>query len=708
MTSRTNLEAMTTLSPSRSSLESLAAHHQVACAYDNWCGERVVVDDQVIIQVLEALGVPATTQAEVDAAIEAAELAPWRSVMAPFIAARTGWTPWVRVHVPDGTTVTLEVILEDKSRRPVRQVDWYEAPRDVDGQLIGVATFELDGDLPPGWHTLEAHGEAIPTTKATLLVSPASLTTLGDRRAWGIAAQLYQVRRDQSWGMGDLGTLDDLLTYGQGWGADFVLLNPIHAGVIHPELENSPYRPASRRYRDPLLIDVDGPELAPANPEVARTVHELSLQARALNTDAIIDREQVWALKRQALWALYVSDSFDQAAFSKYAVTSGQDLIDWATWAALSEHFNALWQDWPAEYHNPRSRLVTTYRKGHNQVVRFHQWLQWVLDCQLERLNRDHPLSIGLMHDLAVGVHPGGADAWLLGEAMVRGASVGAPPDHYNAFGQDWSQPPFNPVTLAKLGYAPWRHLVRQVLRHAGALRIDHILGMFRQWWIPVGNDPTQGTYVSWDAEAMLGVLVLEAELAGVILVGEDLGTLPDNARAMLDERGLAGTDVAWFTHDWDRPTNPQHYRAKALAMVSTHDMHPVAGHLHLDHVDLRERLGLLPHSREEAVAKEQGEIDAFIAAMVHDGFLTEGASVEGVIEALHRWVAQGSSQLVAVALVDMAGCRQAINVPGTNGRVYPNWCLALSDADGVPLTLAQVMASPFAQTIRAACQRQP
>ena len=698
---------MTPDAPNRHSLERLANLHGVACAYDNWRGEPVTVADAVIIQILDVLGVDARSQNTTDAAIEAAELAPWRNVMVPTVVARQGWTPWVRVHVPHGTEVTLHVRLEDGDTRPVRQVEWLEDPREVDGALVGVATFELDGDLPAGYHTLIATGEAIPETHAALIISPARLSTLGDRRALGIAAQLYQVRDQASWGIGDLRNLDALLAQAKAWHADFVLVNPIHAGVREPELEDSPYRPASRRFRDPLLIDLDGPEFQVTKAEVAKTVQDLRDQAAALNHADTIDRAAVWALKRAALWALYVSDSFDQAAFSRYAIHAGQGLIDWATWSALSEQFDALWTDWPEAYQDHQSAQVARFRKSNAQDVRFHQWLQWLIDVQLGRLNATHPLSIGVMHDLAVGVHPGGADSWLLDDAMARGASVGAPPDHYNAHGQDWSQPPLNPVILAAQGYTPWRDLVRGVLRHAGALRIDHILGMFRQWWIPVGNGPKDGTYVRFDPEAMLGVLVLEAERAGVILVGEDLGTLPDNARQMLDERALLGTDVSWFTHDWDRPTNPQHYRRVALAMASTHDMVPNAGLLALDHVALRDRLGLLSQSREDEQAAEAASVEAVRAAMIADGFLNaEETSPEALTIAMHAWVAAGASQLFAVTLADLAGDRRAINVPGTNGSQYPNWCLPLCDRAGQQVDLATIAAQPFTQRMIEACQR--
>lgn len=698
---------MTTDAPNRQSLEHLAALHQVACTYNNWHGEPVTVADAVIIQILGVLGVDATTQTSAEQAIEAAELAPWRNVMLPTVVARQGWTPWVRVHVPHGTAATLTVRLEDGETRPVRQVDWWEDPREVDGALVGVATFELDGDLPAGWHTLIAEGEAIAETHAALIISPARLSTLGDQRALGVAAQLYQVRNRDGWGIGDLRDLGALMAKAQEWNASFVLVNPIHAGVREPELEDSPYRPASRRFRDPLLIDLDGPEFVVTQEAVANQVQALREQASALNDADLIDRAAVWALKREALWALYVSDSFDQAAFSRYAINAGQGLIDWATWSALSEQYDAVWPQWPEAYQDHHSPQVSRFRKANTQDIRFHQWLQWLIDVQLERLNATYPLDIGVMHDLAVGVHPDGADAWLLEDAMARGASVGAPPDHYNALGQDWSQPPLNPVALAQDGYAPWRDLVRGVMRHAGALRIDHILGMFRQWWIPVGNTPTQGTYVQFDAEAMLGVLVLEAERAGVILVGEDLGTLPDNARQMLDERGLAGTDVSWFTQDWNRPTNPQHYRRLALAMVSTHDMVPNAGLLALEQVALRERLGLLSASADEERANELAAIQALRHAMAEDGFLSDvDCSPEDLLIALHNWVAKGASQLFAVSLADLAGDRRAINVPGTNGSQYPNWRLPLCNGAGEEVNLHEIAAQPFTQRVIAACQR--
>ena len=292
-------------------------------------------------------------------------------------------------------------------------------------------------------------------------------------------------------------------------------------------------------------------------------------------------------------------------------------------------------------------------------------------------------MALGIMDDLAVGVHSQGADVWSNPEAFASGVTVGAPPDMYNQQGQNWSQPPWNPEYLARSAYAPLRDMVRTVLRHAGALRVDHIIGLFRLWWIPEGMGADHGAYVRYDHEAMLGVVLLEAHRAGAVVIGEDLGTVEPWARDYLASRGVLGTSVLWFEKQHDGwPLQPQDYRRLALSTVNTHDLPPTAGYLADEHVDLRERLGLLTEPVEQVRTEARIERDRMTSRLREHGLLGDAPTERQVVEALHRYVVRTPSVLVGVALVDGVGERRAQNQPGTD-QEYPNWRIPLADGAG-------------------------
>ena len=324
---------------------------------------------------------------------------------------------------------------------------------------------------------------------------------------------------------------------------------------------------------------------------------------------------------------------------------------------------------------------MSTFRERHAAEVDFHRWLQWLLEQQLAAAQHDARaagMPLGIVHDLAVGVHPHGADAWGLGDALARGVTVGAPPDQFNQLGQDWSQPPWRPDRLAELGYGPFRDMVRTVLRDSGGIRVDHIIGLFRLWWIPTGGTPADGTYVHYDHEALLGILVLEAQRAGAVVIGEDLGVVAPHVRDYMTERGLVGTSILWFEWEDDRPKPPEHYRDLCLSTVTTHDLPPSAGYLSLEHVAIREQLGLLTRPVEEERAHEEASIARLRDACIARGLLQPGAGIDAVVEALHRWMALTPSRMLAVALADVVGDHRAINQPGTNDE-YPNWRIPLA-----------------------------
>ncbi|MFI7088929.1 4-alpha-glucanotransferase [Streptomyces anulatus] len=559
----------------------------------------------------------------------------------------------------------------------------------------------------PGVHRVHVRTPDHRRATATLVVAPARVPQ-PPGRSHGFLVQLYSLLSARSWGMGDLGDLADLAAWsGRTLGSGFVQVNPLHAAVQGSPTDPSPYRPSSRRFPDPVHLHVESiPEYGHVRDRAA--LDDLRQEAAALseavlNKGALIDRDAVWELKRQAL-ELVVEVPLTpgrRAAYCDFLAEQGQALEDHALWCALAEVHGPDWHAWPEALRDPRSPGTARARTELLDRVDFHCRLAWLTATQLaaaQRAAEDAGMSVGIVHDLAVGVHPAGADTWAQQEAFAHGMSVGAPPDAFNARGQDWGLPPWRPDVLAATGYAAYRGLLRGLLAHAGALRIDHVMGLFRLWWVPEGRPPTDGTYVAQDAEAMLAVLVLEAHRAGTVVVGEDLGTVEPGVREALARRGVLGTSVLWFERDWDgdgRPLAPEKWRRDCLATATTHDLPSTAARLTGDHVTLRHRLGLLTRSLEEELTEDATDTAEWLALLARLRMLPEGdGDEEAAVRAVHRFLLRTPARMTGVWLPDTVGDRRPQNLPGTWDQ-YPNWRLPIADAEGHPVTLEEITASP-------------
>lgn len=684
-------------------LLALAAAYGVATDYWDWQGVHAPIEASTIVAVLAALGVVAETPEQVAAALAEAHERPWRRTLPATVVMREGWTPWVPVHVPHGTGVRLTVELEDGGVRDVRQVDHLVEPRWVGGDggvLVGEATFELPGDLPLGWHRLVAHLEAEPlepqTSTSTVVVSPARLTLpegLDAARATGLGAQLYQARSSRSWGVGDLGDLADLGAWAADeHGADFVLVNPLHAAEPVAPMEPSPYLPITRRFLNPLYLRVDDiPEASLLSEDDHARLRTLAVEGQALGEVDGVDRDGAWALKREALGLVYGVGLTGARArdFRRFLQREGDGLTAYATWCALAETHGLPASTWPPALQDPRDPAVARFAEEHADLVGLHCWLQWLMAEQVRATQgalRRAGMRLGIIEDLAVGVNPEGSDAWSLADVLAGGVEVGAPPDQFNQLGQTWGQPPWRPDRLAEQGYVPFRDMVRTALRDSGGVRVDHVIGLFRLWWIPSGLAPHEGTYVRYDHEALVGILVLEAHRAGAVVIGEDLGVVEPSARDYLTERGVLGTSILWFEWDGDTPRPPEAYRRLCLASVTTHDLPPTAGYLALEHVAIRERLGLLTRSAAQEEEAEEESIERVRHALRERGLLGAGTHEDTTV-ALHRWLALTPSLLLGVTLADVVGDKRAVNQPGTQDE-YPNWRVPLADGSGALVSL--------------------
>ncbi|AXE85946.1 4-alpha-glucanotransferase [Streptomyces sp. Go-475] len=667
-------------------LSRLAALHGVATSYSPSPDRTVAASATAVTLTLAALGVDASTPGAVRAALAAREREQAARLLPPTVVGWGGSPPAALAALPEGSRLRIDTE-QGETRASAEQ-------------------------LPPGVHRLTATAPDGRTADAHLIVAPPRLPT-PTGRSYGLLVQLYSLLSRRSWGMGDLGDLAELAGWaGRSLGAGFVQVNPLHAAVPGAPTDPSPYRPSSRRFPDPVHLRIeDVPETAYAeDPERLRALLERSgrLRAAVLEKGALIDRDAVWELKREALELLHAVPLGPgrRAAYCDFLAEQGQALEDHATWCALAEVHGSDWHRWPTGLRDPRSTDTTRARNGLMDRVDFWSRLAWLTDTQLtaaQRAGREAGMPVGIVHDLAVGVHPGGADAWAQQEYFAAGMSVGAPPDAFNARGQDWGLPPWRPDRLAESGYAPFRELLRALFRYAGALRIDHVMGLFRLWWVPQGHPPTEGTYVRYDAEAMLAVLVLEASRAGALVIGEDLGTVEPGVREALRERGVLGTSVLWFERDWEgdgRPLPPESWRADCLATATTHDLPSTAARLTGEHVELRDSLGLLTRPLETERAEAAADTAEWLSLLSELGLLhgtgggTDTSSEEAEIQAVHRFLLRTPARMVGVWLPDGVGDRRPQNLPGTWDQ-YPNWRLPIADAQGRPVTLEDLAASP-------------
>ncbi|WP_424213742.1 4-alpha-glucanotransferase [Streptomyces sp. BI20] len=683
-----------------SDLARLAARHGVSCSHRPTPDTVVHAPRRTIVAVLAALGVPAGGPGEIKESLAAKERADLARPVPPTVVHWAGEPlPAALAALPAGSTVTL---------RPEDGGPAHEVPIPPAGvPTAPPAPFAP----PPGVHALRVTTPDGRAADATLIAAPDRAPAAPDR-AHGLLVQLYSLLSERSWGMGDLGDLADLADWaGRSHGVGFIQINPLHAAVPGRPTDPSPYRPSSRRFPDPVHLRVeDLPEWA-AHPD-PEALAELAargteLGRAVLHADTLIDRDAVWAVKRAALELLHAVPRTPEreAAYRAWRAEQGRPLADHARWCAHAAG-------------DPVER------------AEFHAWLAWLTDTQLgaaQEAARAAGMSVGIVHDLAVGVHPDGSDAHADAAAHAHGITVGAPPDAFNARGQDWGLPPWRPDALAESGYAPFRTLLRGLFRHAGALRVDHVMGLFRLWWIPVGAPPAEGCYVTADGEAMLAALVTEAHRAGVLVIGEDLGTVEPRVRRALSRRGVLGTSVLWFERDWEgdrAPLAPARWRADCLATATTHDLPPSAAKLSGGHIELRDRLGLLTRPVAAERAEDGADTAEWLAelrrlglyegpdpvadahpegARPADGAAARLAEVEAAaVRALYAFLSATPARLVGVWLPDAVGDARPQNLPGTWDQ-YPNWRLPIADATGRPVSLAELAASPRANALLAA-----
>ena len=538
-----------------------------------------------------------------------------------------------------------------------------------DGAVLDVEG-TLPADVPAGYHRVYPADDGPPIR---LIVSPGRCT-VPTRRGWGWAAQLYAVRSNGSWGIGDLADLRRLGRWTKGLGASTILINPLSAPLPLRTQQSSPYYPSSRRFVNPLYLRVDE---APGASALGDELERVAAEGRELSRDRVIDRARVFDLKMHALERIWAKGHGGGDEFERWVQERGRSLREFAIFCALAEHHGGGWHSWPSEHRRPESPAVARFAEARVERVRFHEWLQWLAERQLEAAAEE----IGLMQDLPIGVDPDGADAWAWQDALATGTSVGAPPDRFVTRGQDWGLPPFVPHRLRQLEYAPFIETIRASLRRGGGLRIDHVMGLFRLFWVPHGLPPAEGAYVRYPADELLAIVALESQRAGATIVGEDLGTVEEGVRERLAAHGILSYKVAWFEERL-----PAEYPELAMAAMATHDLPTIAGlWTGADVAELR-ALGLV---------ESDAALDATRARLARLAGLGDDAAVPEVIEAAHARLAEAPSLLVTATLDDALAVPERPNVPGTSLE-RPNWSLAL------PLPLEALEQAPLPRRVAA------
>ncbi len=721
-------------------LDQLALACGIAPEYCNYQSQMTTIGEPTKRALLASLGHDTSSEAATRESLRAMRETDWQQVLEPVTVIREDRTAMLRLTVPltvthqhmiwelaleNGELMEGRVLLGDRQPKAYRVVGDQEYRRYL---------LQLPQALPVGYHDFELQIDGGPVlASARLIVAPQRCyqppALVEGERHWGFAAQLYTLRTEDNWGIGDLGDLKALVRLAAEQGADYVGLNPLHALFPDKPAHNSPYSPSSRAQLNILYIAVpDVPEYPTcqgAQSLVASPGFRQRLeQARAT---AHVAYEEVAALKMPVLRKLYrhfrerhLARTTGRAqAFERYVAQMGEGLYLHALYDALHEHFYSRdsskdgWQQWPTEFHDPLGSAARDFAERERESVEFYQYLQWLTDEQLAGAQRSAlqaGMGIGVYRDLAVGVDSDGAETWANQALYCLDMRVGAPPDPLALKGQDWGLPPMDPFALKTRGYRDFISLLRTNMRHCGALRMDHVMALLRVWWLPKGSDPSDGAYLGYPLADLLGILALESQRNQCMVIGEDLGVVPEQIREPLQDAAVYSYRVAYFEQDAAGQFKPpEGYPLQALCTVTTHDLPTFCAYWEGLDLKLRESLDMFPGEavREETIARRAADRHALLRALAAhlspaqlqalQQQLAEGAVADtpwALTQAVHQLLATSQCSLMAVALEDLLQIRTPVNVPGTSTE-HRNWSRKLN------CTLAQMFSQP---AVRALC----
>lgn len=701
-------------------LEELCALCGIAPDYYDIWGQRRHVSADTQRALLAAMGIAAGTGTEARHAIGHLQARGWQRLLPPVMVARhNGGAVEIPVTVPAAARqrrFDWVLTLENGDREsgalcPAELAMKAEAEAEAGGVSYVRCTYALPHAPDLGYHRFEmrstGEGQEHAAHMSLIVVPPqcyrpAALSAQG--RVWGPAVQIYALRSQRNWGAGDFTDLRTLIDISARAGAGIVGVNPVHALFPHNPEHASPYSPSSRLFLNVFYLDVEAvSDFAECDAARGRVFDpEFQARLRALRATVWVEYREVAGAKFGVLEQLYLNfrerhlAAGDQRAqaFRAFQAEGGAALRRQALFEALQQHFHGNdpsiwgWPAWPEPYRDPAAEAVARFAVEQAERVEFFEYLQWQAELQLEavgRSSREHGLGVGLYQDLALGVDRGGGEAWANQGLYALGASMGAPPDDFNLHGQDWGLPPMIPAQLVDAAYAPFIATLRASMRHAGALRIDHVMGLMRLFWIPAGGTPEAGAYVAYPLDDLFGIVALESQRNRCLVIGEDLGTVPDAVREAMARYGALMYRLFYFEKERDggfRP--PAAYPAPALVAVSTHDLPTLRGYWQGNDLEARTRLGLFPSEemREQQIATRARDRVQLLAALEREQLLPATADVEPagnpemsaeLARAIHVYLARTLSQVMMVRPEDVLGQVEQVNLPGTTDQ-YPNW----------------------------------
>lgn len=681
-------------------------------SYFDSFGRNVTANEEALSVLLTAMGYDLSSDDKIVESINCLVEKPWREMLDPTVIIKAEQQDGVMISLPISDVINIEWRIALEGGEELQGNEQIDALALIEQHQIAeehFARYQLPlPELEQGYHQLTVSNGK---TKSSSHIIVAPQTCFNPKEAtsdkiWGYAAQLYSLRSENNWGLGDFGDLNKLVKKSAVQGASLVGLNPLHPLYLNNPAHRSPYSPTSRCYLNVLYIDVlHAPgfsDSAKAQDLVNNPIFKQQL-AEAKQSE-LIDYPAVAALKFPILEQLYQDFLSDQGSdaflqFTVFKKEQGKDLSQLSTFEALYEYFRAIdnnaygWSAWPVEYQSPDSSAVIEFQQQHSDRIDYFSYLQWIAHYQLSQVTataKEHDMPVGLYLDLAVGCDGSGVDVWSNKDVYVAGASVGAPPDALNNLGQDWGLTPMNPVSLQEKGFVPLVKALRSNMQYAGALRIDHIIGLMRQYWVAPGLKADEGVFITFPLDAILRVIALESRRNNCIVIGEDLGTVPDGFGDIMENAGLLSYKVLFFERWWESGLfkRPDAYPELAMVTVSTHDLSTLAGWWQGVDLEWRQRLNLYP-TEEMGVDERAARIDdrVFLLDALQDlGVITQDNSPSlqppimnhALAIAVQTFLAQANSRIQLIPLEDALESIEQVNIPGTVDE-HPNWCKKLA-----------------------------
>ncbi len=704
-------------------------------SYTDCFGDQISPKDEALHSLLNAMGYDLTCDKALTDQITKLTEKEWRNILPEaHIAKSEESNHSMVISLTDGMASTLTTKITTESGQIITTTVELSGLPVAAQQTIGNESFtKYNLPLPKlddGYHKIEiTYGNQ--ANECHLIFAPKtsySPEEAYDKKMWGFAAQLYSLRSEKNWGLGDFGDLKQLVTSAAKQGASSIGLNPLHPLYQNNPGHRSPYSPTSRCFLNTMYIDVTAVPNFSQSEKAQQRFNSDEFQAKLAyaRSAQLIDYPAVADIKYDILETLFEEFNNNssnemveaKAEFDAFIQEQGSDLLTLTTFDALYEHFRQIdenlygWKSWPLEYQKPDTPEVTKFQKTHVARIKYFSFLQWLAHRQLKEAANtatENDMPVGLYLDLAVGCDGSGVDVWSDKEVYVSGASVGAPPDAMNTLGQDWGLTPINPVALQKQGYLPLVKALRSNMQYAGALRIDHILGLMRQYWVAPGMAAHEGVYITFPLAEILRIIALESRREHCVVIGEDLGTVPEGFGEIMEAAGLLSYKVLFFER-WESGLfkRPELYPAQSMVTVSTHDLPTLAGWWTGRDLKWRQELNLYP---TEALGQQERDSritdrDNLIAAMQDLNVLSPDNAPQQdpavmnthLSVAVQAYMAQAPSHIQLIPMEDALELNEQVNIPGTIDQ-HPNWRQKL------PVTMENFWSTPSVDALSQAMQ---